>query len=262
MSGTLDRGRDIMFATDYFHLAMGCTDMINTVDSLHAIRKVVFEQGEATQAELREALDANFEGHEALRKKLLAQAKFGNDDDEVDRLLPVVEKISADAVAGYRSWRMNTPFVFECIPRIAHVREGLKTKATPDGRLATTPLAAGMSSGLGLDRDGPTALLNSIAKLDRDQWVGGVISNIRFHPNLLKDEASRTKVRHMLAAYFKRGGQHLQMNCVSREQLIEAQKHPEQSRDLIVRVSGYNDYFTSMTKKSQDEIIARTEHEQ
>jgi formate C-acetyltransferase len=260
MSGTIERGRDIMFETDYFMLAMGCTDFISGVNCLYAVKTCVFDEKTVTQDELRKALEANFEGYDDVRNKLWQAEKFGNDEDSVDSLIPVVEKISWDAITPYSSVRKNTRWIFENIPRIAHVSEGMITGATPDGRYAGESLPAGISAQIGTDVNGPTALLNSIAKINPEMWVGGVISNARFHSDMLASEESMEKIIMMLFAYFKKGGQHLQMNCVSKEMLLDAQKHPENYRDLIVRVSGYVDYFTNLNKNSQDDIIARTAH--
>lgn len=151
------------------------------------------------------------------------------------------------------------PAFLECIPRISHVYEGLATAATPDGRLAGETLPPGISAGIGTDREGPTALLNSFAKVDPGLFTGGVVNNIRFHPNLMKDEAARGKAAALVNTYFARGGIHLQMNCVRGETLRDARKHPEKYRDLMVRVAGYVDYFTNMDGASQEDIIRRTE---
>jgi len=260
MHGTIERGRDIMTATDYFHLALGHSDFIPAVNCLAAIKKAVFEDKTVSQEELAKALEANFEGYESVRKKLWDAPKFGNDDDYVDDLVPLVEKISRDAIGPYRSFRNNSPWIFECIPRISHVYEGLETGATPDGRRARESFAAGIAAQCGTDTNGPTALLNSMAKINTKQWCGGVIGNIRWHPNMLKDEKSRKKVRMLVNAYFKNGGSHLQMNCVNRDLLLDAKKNPQNYRDLMVRVSGYVDYFTNLDEASQDDIIARTVH--
>ena len=148
--------------------------------------------------------------------------------------------------------------IYEIIPRAFHSEAGSRTKATPDGRLDYEPFAPGLSAWMGSDVKGPTALLNSAAKINTDRFVGGVITNIRFHPNILKDTSSRGKAKDLINAFFKKGGLHLQMNCVNTETLLNAKKEPEKYRDLMVRVGGYVDYFTNMDPISQDEIISRT----
>jgi formate C-acetyltransferase len=115
-----------------------------------------------------------------------------------------------------------------------------------------------MSAQSGTDVNGPTALLNSYAKARADHLVGATISNIRFHPDLLKTAENRLRIVQLINAYFKKGGIHIQMNCVTRETLLSAQANPEKYRDLLVRVSGYVDYWTNLDKKTQDEVIERT----
>jgi formate C-acetyltransferase len=138
------------------------------------------------------------------------------------------------------------------------VYEGLLTPATPDGRLAKQALAAGNTAYPGTERNGPTALLNSMAKLNARHWAGGTIGQIRVHESFLKDESALGKTQAMVNVYFTRGGSHLQMNCVSRETLEEAHEHPESHRDLMVRVGGYVDYFTNLDEASQADVIRRT----
>ena len=142
------------------------------------------------------------------------------------------------------------------------MRVGQVTPATPDGRLAGTPLAGSVAASSGAERQGPTATLNSILKLDAaHSWQGGYNVNMRFQRHVLADPGSRAKVAAMLASYFKRGGQEMQINSVDTSTLREAQKHPEQYRDLVVRVAGFRDFFVNLTQDLQEEIIARTEHE-
>ena len=261
MNGTIERGRDIMEATDYFFPVMGQVDFIAGLNCLAAIKKCVFDDKSVTQEELRDALAANFAGYEEVHKKLLDAPKFGNDDDYVDGMVPMLEGITRDCMRPYRSFRNNSEWrFFECIPRISHVFEGLASGATPEGRLAGESMPAGISAQPGTDVNGATALLNSLAKMDTKFWCGGIIQNIRFHENLMKDEASRDKIRQLVNVYFEKGGSHLQMNCVRKETLLDAQKNPKNYRDLMVRVSGYVDYFTNLDEASQADIIRRIEH--
>jgi formate C-acetyltransferase len=262
MSGCIDRGMSLMEALDYFHGALGHSDFVPAVNSLAAIRKCVFDDQSVTQEELEAALAANFVGHEETRMKLWNAPKFGNDDAYVDELIPLVEAISREAMKPYppsrKSCYSDAEWVFEMIPRISHVYEGLLTPATPDGRFDKQALAAGNAAYPGTERHGPTAVLNSMAKLDGAHWAGGTIGQVRVHESFLKNKEMREKTRILVNTYFKRGGSHLQLNCVSRETLIEAQKHPEEYRDLMVRVGGYVDYFTNLDEASQADIIRRT----
>ncbi len=131
--------------------------------------------------------------------------------------------------------------------------------ATPDGRLAGQPLSEGISPVQGADKYGPTAVIKSCAKMDHVR-TGGTLLNQKFTPKLLEGQEGIDNLAHLVRAYFRMGGHHIQFNVVSAETLRDAQKHPEKYRDLIIRVAGYSDYFCDLTKALQDEIINRTEH--
>ncbi len=146
------------------------------------------------------------------------------------------------------------------LPTTCHVYFGSVCGATPDGRLARTPLSEGISPVQGADRHGPTAVLKSAAKMDHAR-TGGTLLNQKFTPQLLKDDAGLDMLVQLVRTYFKLDGHHIQFNVVDAETLRQAQAHPEQHRDLIVRVAGYSDYFCDLGKSLQDEIITRTEHQ-
>jgi formate C-acetyltransferase len=140
-----------------------------------------------------------------------------------------------------------------------HIYFGKVTGATPDGRKAGEPLSEGVSPVQGADRKGPTAVIKSAAKIDHAR-TGGTLLNQKFTPQLLADEEGLDKLFHLIRAYFKLDGHHIQFNVVSSDMLRDAQKHPEKYRDLIVRVAGYSDYFVDLNVELQNEIIKRTEH--
>lgn len=259
MDGCIERGRDMLVATEYFHYTLGCNDFIGAVNNMAAIKTAVFDDKSVNASELMKAIECNWDGYDMLHKIMLATPKFGNDDDRVDSLVDVIQKISINSIKHLRSFRDNSEWFLECIPRISHVYEGIVTKATPDGRMDFDTLPPGISAQIGTDVNGSTALLNSISKINPDYFAGGVISNIRFHPNMLKDEESITKIMNLVNAYLKKGGMHLQMNSVSKDTLIDAMHNPSRHKDLMVRVSGYIDYFTNLDEASQKDIIARTE---
>ena len=246
---------------DYFQPSLGHSDFIPAVNCLAAIKKCVFDDCSVSQQDLEKALKADFKGYEEIHQKLWKAPKFGNDDHYVDSLIPQVEEVSRQAVEPYppsrKSCYTDAKWVFELIPRISHVYEGLLTPATPDGRFAKKSLAAGNAAYSGTERNGPTCLLSSMAKLDGSHWAGGIIGQIRFHKSLLKNEEVRDKTRILIDTYFQKGGSHLQMNCITLEKLQEAQKNPEEYRDLMVRIGGYVDYFTNLDKASQDDMIKR-----
>ena len=160
-----------------------------------------------------------------------------------------------------RDPRDGHPFGNCHVVRSAAVTVGLSTPATADGRLAGTPLASSVAASVGCERSGPTAVLNSVCKLNtRKSWQCGYQVNLRFHSGMIADPAQRDKLRAMLNVYFENGGAELQINVVDTATLRAAQKNPEQYRDLVVRVAGFSEFFVNLTPAMQEEIIARTEH--
>jgi formate C-acetyltransferase len=148
----------------------------------------------------------------------------------------------------------------EMLPTTSHVYFGSVTGATPDGRHAGRPVSEGISPVQGADRHGPTAVLKSAAKMDHLK-AGGTLLNLKFTPNLVRDDSARALWGHLVRTYFSMDGHHVQFNVVSAETLREARANPQAHRDLIVRVAGYSDYFCDLSDELQEEIIARTEHE-
>jgi pyruvate formate-lyase/glycerol dehydratase family glycyl radical enzyme len=232
----------------------------NTGDSLFAIKKFVFDEKAVTAAELKSALDSNFEGNENLRQMLLNRApKFGNDIDEVDEITREGALIYCREVEKYTNPR-GGPFQPGLYPVSANVPMGAGTGATPDGRLAGTPLADGVSPVSGRDTAGPTAAVNSVSCLDHHIASNGTLFNQKFHPSAMEGESGLNNLAALVRAFFDQKGMHVQFNVVSREKLIDAQNHPENYKDLVVRVAGYSAHFTSLDRLIQDDIIARTEH--
>jgi len=228
-------------------------------DTLASIKHNVFEKRVVSMKELMKALRRNFKGYEPLRQRFLNKTpKYGNDDDTADSIARRVFDAYFDAVDG----RPNTKgghYRINLLPTTVHVYFGEVVGATADGRKAAQPLSEGVSPVQGADRHGPTAVIKSVAKLDHVR-TGGTLLNQKFTPSLLADEEGLDKLLHLVRAYFKMDGHHVQFNVVTADTLREAQKHPEKYRDLIVRVAGYSDYFVDISKVLQDEIIRRTEH--
>jgi formate C-acetyltransferase len=210
--------------------------------------------------DLLESLAHNFEGRERLRSLLWNKTpKFGNDDDYADAVLVDVFNAFFNDIDG----RKNTKggyYQVNYLSTTCHVYFGSMTGATPDGRRAWEPLSDGISPAQGADRNGPTAVVKSAAKMDHAR-TGGTLLNQKFTPQLLKGEDGLDKVASLVRSYFRLGGHHIQFNVVTAATLHAAQAEPEKYRDLIVRVAGYSDYFCDLTRALQDEIIARTEHE-
>lgn len=240
----------------------------NLADSLAAIKKLVFEEKKLTTKELWDALQNNFAGQkgQAIRELLLNEApKYGNDDDYVDQLLVDAYQPYIDEIAKYKNTRYGRGPIgglrYAGTSSIsANVGQGHNTLATPDGRLARTPLAEGCSPEHSMDVNGPTAVFKSVSKLKTKDITGGVLLNQKMSPQVLRTDENCLKLVALLRTFFNRlHGYHVQYNIVDRETLIDAQKHPEKHRDLIVRVAGYSAFFVGLSKETQDDIIARTE---
>ncbi|MFL0166599.1 MULTISPECIES: glycyl radical protein [Clostridium] len=240
----------------------------NLGDSLAAIKKCVFEDKSFTAVELWDALINNFEGEEGKRIQdiLLNDApKYGNDDDYIDLLLREAYEIYIDEIKKYKNTRYGRGPIGGCYYAgtssiSANVPQGAGTLATPDGRKAGEPLAEGCSPSHAMDKNGPTAVFKSVSKLPTHDITGGVLLNQKVTPQMLSKESDREKLILLIRTFFNRlEGFHVQYNVVSRDTLLDAQKHPEEHRDLIVRVAGYSAFFNVLSKQTQDDIIERTE---
>jgi len=227
-------------------------------DSLAAIKYHVFDHQNLTMSELLETLRVNFEGHEKTRLMLWNKTpKYGNDDDYADQILEQVFDMFFDEIND----RPNTKggsYRVNYLSTTCHVYFGSVTGATPDGRKAYEPHSDGISPAQGADRKGPTAVIQSAARMDHAR-TGGTLLNQKFTPKVVEGEEGIDHLAHLVRSYFKLDGHHIQFNVVTAETLREAQKCPEKYRDLIVRVAGYSDYFCDLTLALQNEIIARTE---
>lgn len=241
----------------------------NLSDSLAAIKKLVFEEGRISPQELWHALETDYAGERGkeIQEMLIHDApKYGNDDDYADKLVTDAYDIYVDEIAKYPNTRYGRGPIggirYSGTSSIsANVGQGRGTLATPDGRNAGTPLAEGCSPSHNMDQHGPTSVLKSVAKLPTSEITGGVLLNQKVNPQTLAKEEDKQKLIALLRTFFNRlHGYHIQYNVVSRETLIDAQKHPEKHRDLIVRVAGYSAFFNVLSKATQDDIIGRTEH--
>lgn len=260
--GCIEQARDMAQGTKYNILSCGGVFFANAVDCLAAIRQVVYQRKEATLDEVAAACQANFQGHERLRAKLLAAPKHGNDDPRLDDIIRLVQSLRDKPMKEIcRDPRDGSKFGNVHITKAGAVLTGKVTPATPDGRLAGTPLASSVAASCGAERTGPTAVLNSVAKLDAAKsWQSGYQVNLRFQNVMLSEPSNRAKVRAMLNVYFAKGGQQLQINSIDTEMLRAAQKDPTGYRDLVVRVAGFSEFFVNLTPEMQEEIIARTAH--
>ncbi len=230
-------------------------------DAMSAVKTHVFERGELSMAQVLALLASDFAGHERERQLLLNKTpRYGNDDERADSLMSAI----FNAYHGEVSGRPNTKggrYAIDMLPTTCHVYFGSVMIASPDGRHAGKPVSEGISPVQGADRNGPTAVIKSAAKMDHLR-TGGTLLNQKFTPALLKDDAGLMHLVHLVRSYFKLDGHHIQFNVVDAATLRAAQQHPDQHRDLIVRVAGYSDYFCDLSQSLQEEIIARTEHDE
>ncbi len=255
----IERGKDYhaggaRYNTSYVQgVGMG-----SITDALSAVKYNVYDKKRLTMAELLQALNTNFEGGASMRDLLLNDSpKYGNDDDYADQLLRRVFEIYFRAIDGRPNTRSGT-FRINLLPTTSHVYFGSVVGATPDGRLAGQPLSEGISPVQGADRNGPTSVIKSAAKIDHIR-TGGTLLNQKFTPQILETEDGINKLTQLIRGYFRMDGHHIQFNVVTAETLRKAKADPDAYKDLIVRVAGYSDYFVDLTPELQDEIIRRTE---
>ncbi|MDM7999213.1 MAG: formate C-acetyltransferase/glycerol dehydratase family glycyl radical enzyme [Dehalococcoidia bacterium] len=258
--GCLDNGKDVTAGGAVYNFT--CVQGVGTADvanSLAAIDRLVFSEKKLTMEQLLKAMEDNFEGHEDVYRLLSRVPKYGNDDDLPDSYARLVAGIFCEEVARHRNTRGGL-YLPGFLSMTTHEGFGGFVGALPSGRKAFQTFANGLSPCDGSDTKGPTACLKSITKIDYSLAAGGVSVNIKFSPVDLSGDEGTQILGALIRGYFELGGMHLQVNLVSRETLLDAQRNPEKYPDLMVRVSGYSAYFVDLTREVQDEIIARTEH--
>ena len=237
-----------------------CCGIGTITDSLSAIKKHVFEENQISMPQLLAALRGNFKAQEALRLRLFNKTPFyGNDEEFADSIMQRVYGSLFNAIDG----KPNTKGSFyhlNMLSTTCHIYFGKKLGASANGRLAAMPISDGTSPSHGADRKGPTAVIKSLSKMDQIK-SGGTLLNQRFLPSVLEGEAGIENLAHLIRAYFKLNGHHIQFNIVDSKTLRKAQAAPDDYRDLLVRVAGYSDYFVDLDQHHQEEIIARTEQE-
>lgn len=235
-----------------------------TADALAAIKQLVFDEKRVSGAELLAALRADWKGYETLYALVNSEHmhQYGNDDDYADDLA----RFAIGTYCKHVEHR-PTPHGGEYIPGVysvtANVQHGVATPATPDGRKAGEPLSDCMgpvhTECCSHDRRGPTAVANSVAKLDHARIANGIILNWKFSPSAVSGETGRDNLMALMDVYFKNQGMQSQFSIVGRETMLAAQKHPEQYQDLLVRIAGYSAYFVELSKELQNDLIGRTE---
>ena len=227
-------------------------------DCLTTIKYHVYDHGNFTMKELMQALSDNFTGHEKIHNLVSNKTpKYGNDDDYADDIMKKVFTLYHTLVTG-RPNMTGGKYRINMLPTTCHVYFGEVMLASANGRLAHKPVSEGISPEKGADVNGPTAVLKSCSKMDQ-LMTGGTLLNQKFTPAVVAGEEGLEQMANLIRAYFNMDGHHIQFNVIDRETLLDAQKHPDEYKDLIVRVAGYSDHFRNLSKTLQDEIIERTE---
>jgi len=234
-----------------------CVGISTVIDSLAAMKKLVYESGALTMAQVVVDCKDDYNGCDDVWHLVDEAPKYGNDNDYADAILKDVANSLQAAIAG-RDTPKGSKTVVEFLPTTSHVYFGQVMLASPNGRRAGIALADGISPEKGADRNGPTAVLKSAAKLDQLK-TGGALLNLKFSPSIVLEEGGARNIAALIRSYFAMDGHHVQFNIIDRQTLLDAQENPEQYKDLIVRVAGYSDYFRNLDKALQDEIIGRTE---
>ncbi|MDO4516046.1 MAG: pyruvate formate lyase family protein [Bacillota bacterium] len=230
-----------------------------TANSLAAVKKLVFEDKVFTMETLVKALRANWEGYEDLRQQARDCPKYGNDQDEVDDLAVEIANHFYREIHQYKDI-FGSPFLTAFMGISNYIPMGRVLGATPDGRKHGEPSSEGVSPFVGTDTSTPLAAMRSAAKLNQEIHSGGTLLNLRLNPELVATKRGQANLGAMVQTLFSLGAFHVQFNCISSETLRDAQAHPENYKDLLVRVAGYSTQFVNLSKSMQDAIIARTEH--
>jgi len=271
----IERGVDIdEGGARYNWVECSFVGLANLVDGLTNIRRLIYDSGETSFAELKQALDADFAcAPDLLGRCRSAFPRYGSDDAAADSLAQGITQFLAAECAKHEIWpgpdpanipgqaqQRGTHFIPGFFCWVMHEVLGRETGATPDGRRAGFPFADGAGPSQGSERAGPTAAIRSATTWDHTPMLGGLVVNLKFAPDVLSDGAGRAKLRALLETAMELGAFEVQVNCVSRETLLAAQKTPELYRDLLVRIAGYSDYFVNLSPQMQAEILARTEY--
>jgi formate C-acetyltransferase len=262
IEGCLEKGRDKSDGGARYNFGMNfrASGLADMADSLAAMKKFVFEEKRVAMVDLLKALEDNFEGHDTLRQILMAQTpRYGNGDAYVDEIARDVLRVLTDEFSRHKSY-FGGSFQPGFGSVSGHWPFGAVLGAFPDGRKAGEPLANGIGPVMRQDQKGPTAVLNSVGAMDNAKLSGGSILNLKFPPEIVSGDEGLATLTAFLKTFVDLGVWHCQFNIVDANTLREAQRRPENHRDLLVRVAGYSAYFTGLPRDLQDDIIERTEH--
>lgn len=259
MEDCIEKGRDFCDGgCRYNETDFQLSSLANAADALYAIKKLVYEDKEYTLRQLVDILKKNWEGEELLRQRILNEfPKFGNDDDRVDSIAQQIVDFYTREVTKHHN-AFDGPYRARISSALGYICISKNLGASADGRLARSFYADNLSPQLGADREGPTAIVASCGKLNYGRCAGGAVLDLKFHPSSLKTEEGREKFSALIKSYFALGGEQTQINVLDNKVLLDAKAHPENHRDLIVRVWGFSTYFVSLPEAYQDHIIARS----
>lgn len=234
-------------------ICIGVSDLINSVA---AVKHLVYDTKSVTMKQLLAALATDFTDAPEILKACQEAPKYGNDDPYVDGIAAELFSYIADEIESYRSkFGVMTPGI---LPVSGNTPFGVEVGALPSGRRAGKPLADGVSPNGGTDVNGPTAVLKSVANIPHDRFVQGTLLNMKLDPQMVNNENGIRQIMALLKSLCTLGVYHVQFNVVDQKKLLEAQAHPEEYRNLLVRVAGYTAFFVELGKEVQDDIIART----
>ena len=256
----IGRGLDIRAGGAVYPSVHGAVAMgIGTfADSLAAVEKLVFNEKYLSLGELRDALIKNFEGCEELRARLLAAPKNGNDDDFADKYAVLFVRLHEEIFSRYRTFDGGYYYI-AIASNVQNIPAGREIAATPDGRLSREPVSDAASPMRGMDMSGPTSALLSVSKPDYTLVACGTVLNQKYPPEMFATKENIARLRSLITAYFRRGGQEIQINSVSRDILTDAMENPENWKNLVVRVSGFSAFYTRLDSAVQHDILMRTE---
>ncbi len=256
----LSRGKDIERGGARYNWIMpSFVGIANLVDSLYTVKVLVYDRKELTLGELCEIANRDFKGHETLLARINALPKYGNNVDEIDAYFGRITSHIVSECKKYTAIHSGGNLIPSAFCWIKHELLGRETGATPDGRRAGFPLGDGSGPCQGREKNGPTASILSSTKWEHHELIGGVAVNMKFSRSSMGADSIGV-MKALIKSYMERGGFELQINVTDRDLLLDAQKHPENHRDLVVRIGGYSDYFTKLSPQMQAEVIQRTEH--
>ncbi|MBD3227514.1 MAG: hypothetical protein GF329_04925 [Candidatus Lokiarchaeota archaeon] len=263
LEGCLENALDMtQGGAKYNYNTLSSDGFATIANSLISLKKVVFEEREISLPKMIKILNSNFKNHEKLRIKLKNKVpKYGNDNDYADAIAQELMDIYCDEINKHSCYRTPGQFRPCLFTAGTHVFTGLLKAATPDGRKAGKPVSNSLSPSNNTERNGPTAVFNSVAKLCTEKMGSGMSLNMRLLSSLLRDEERRKKIIDLILGYFQLGGMHVQFNVLDHDTLKDAKLHPENYQDLVVRVSGYNAYFVNLDEGLQNDIMDRIEFE-